>query len=144
MPPAPRATADRLHSAAIHLLRRLRTTDVETGLTAPRASVLSVLVYGGPATLTALARVEQVRPPTMTRLIGQLEREGLVRRTEDSSDRRLRWIHPTPRGRRLLHLGRSRRVGSLQAGIDRLSASQQRRLERALPVLEALANPPSS
>lgn len=144
MPPAPRATADRLHSAAIHLLRRLRTTDVETGLTAPRASVLSVLVYGGPATLTALARVEQVRPPTMTRLIGQLEREGLVRRTEDPSDRRLRWIHPTPRGRRLLHLGRRLRVGSLQAGIDRLSASQQRNLERALPVLESLANPPSS
>ena len=48
-------TADRLHSAAIHLLRRLRREDAATGLSAPRLSALSVVVFGGPLTLGELA-----------------------------------------------------------------------------------------
>src|SRR3954469_5829393 len=64
-----RAVADRLHSAAIHLLRRLRAADAASGLTAPRLSALSVVVFGGPQTITSLAAAEQVRLPTMTRLV---------------------------------------------------------------------------
>src|SRR5229473_2111765 len=71
-------TADRLHSAAIHLLRRLRRQDDASGLTAPRLSALSVIVFSGPLTLGALATAEQVRPPTMTRLVAALEEAGLV------------------------------------------------------------------
>jgi hypothetical protein len=60
--PAPRVTqvADQLHSAAIHLLRRVRRADVESGISPARLSVLSVLVFGGPQTLGTLARAEQV------------------------------------------------------------------------------------
>src|ERR671933_1067936 len=72
------ATADRLHSAAIHLLRRVRRQDDASGLTAPRLSALSVIVFGGPLTLGALAAAEQVRPPTMTRIVQALEEAGLV------------------------------------------------------------------
>jgi len=54
--PVNRDVADRLHSAAIHLLRRLRRQDDAMGLTPARASALSILVFGGPATLTMLAR----------------------------------------------------------------------------------------
>jgi hypothetical protein len=71
-------TADRLHSAAIHLLRRLRREDAKSGLSAPRLSALSVLVFGGPLTLGELANAEQVRPPTMTRLVTALEADGRV------------------------------------------------------------------
>jgi len=39
-------TADRLHSAAIHLLRRLRVRDRESGVAA-QLSALSVLCWGG-------------------------------------------------------------------------------------------------
>lgn len=92
--------------------------------------------------MTELARIEQVRPPTMTRLIGNLEREGLVRRTDDPSDRRIRWIHPTALARRLLRQGRRRRVGVLQAGLDQLSPADRRTLEQALPILELLARTP--
>src|ERR687883_145288 len=75
--------ADRLHSAAIHLLRRLRREDARTGLSGPRLSALSVVVFAGPRTLGELAAAEQVRPPTMTRLVQALEREGLVARDPD-------------------------------------------------------------
>jgi DNA-binding MarR family transcriptional regulator len=136
-----RALADRLHSATIHLLRKLRVTDAETGLTAPRASALSVLVFGGPRTLGALATAEQVRPPTMTRLVRDMERDGLVTRRGDADDRRVQWIHPTPRGRKLLEQGRARRVGALEAAIGRLTPSDRRVLAEALPLIEQLARP---
>src|SRR5213596_2194991 len=91
-----RSVADRLHSAAIHLLRRLRRVDEAMGLTAARASALSVLVFGGrPVTLGALAQAEQVSAPTVTRLIVRMERDGLVRRAPDPTDRRVVWLHPT-------------------------------------------------
>ena len=83
-----RSVADRLHSAAIHLLRRLRREDEAMGLTAARASALSVLVFGGrPVTLGALAQAEQVSAPTITRLIVGMERDGLVRREPDAARR---------------------------------------------------------
>src|SRR5262249_54228590 len=96
-PPAPRvrAIADRLHSAAIHLLRRLRVEDKAMGLSAPRASVLSVLVFRGPVTMSALAEAEQVRPPTITRLVDGLERRGLVRRVSDAGDGRVQLVEAT-------------------------------------------------
>src|SRR5574339_108325 len=83
------ALADRWHSLAIHLLRRLRREDVNAGLTGPRLSALSVVVFGGLITLGDLAAAEQVKPPTMTRLVRALEEEGLVRREADASDGRV-------------------------------------------------------
>jgi DNA-binding MarR family transcriptional regulator len=77
--------ADQLHSAAIHLLRQLRKEDDASGLSAPRLSALSVVVFGGPITLGALARAEQVKPPTMTRLVDALEKDGYVKRDAEDS-----------------------------------------------------------
>jgi len=129
------ATADRLHSAAIRLLRRLRTEDERTGLSAPRLSALSVVVFRGPLTLSALAAAEQVRPPTITRLVQQLERDGLLERLPDPGDRRVTRVAATPAGRRLLAQGRERRVQRLAADIARLSARDRQTLRRALDVL---------
>src|SRR3954463_14052103 len=61
--------ADRLHSTAIHLLRRVRKQDVAIGQGPARLSALSVLVFGGPKTLGELAAAEQVKPPTMSRIV---------------------------------------------------------------------------
>src|SRR5919199_1393233 len=82
----PARVADRLHSAAVHLLRLLRREDARSGLSAPRLSALSVLVFGGARTLGELAAAEQVRPPTMTRLVRALEAAGLVTREGDPAD----------------------------------------------------------
>lgn len=141
--PGPRELADRLHSAAIHLLRRLRTTDDASGLTAPASSALSVLVFGGPTTLGRLAQVEQVRPPTMTRLVAELERQGLVERRADPKDGRVTWIHPTEHARRILLEGRARRVARLEEDLKRLRPADFKRLARALDLLERVARPSS-
>src|SRR5437763_14825350 len=95
--------ADRLHSAAIHLLRRLRREDDASGLPAPQLSALSVIVFGGPLTLGELARAEQVRPPTISKLIVELERHGLVERDVDAADRRSVRVRATGRGTKVLH-----------------------------------------
>lgn len=134
-----RTTADRLHSAAIRLLRRLRTEDDASGLSAPRASALSVLVFVGPMTLGELARAEQVRPPTISRLIREMEREGLVRVVPDTADRRVKRVGPTAKGRRLLVEGRERRVRRLARALVGLPAAEQRVLDSAARSLLELA-----
>jgi DNA-binding MarR family transcriptional regulator len=131
--------ADRLHSAAIHLLRTLRRVDDETGLTAPRLSVLSVLVFAGPRTLGQLANAEQVKPPTMTRLVAALEEEGFVKRVTDASDGRVTIISATKKGEALLWLGRSRRVESLAARLDTLSKRDLLELDHAATIIERVS-----
>lgn len=130
------ALADRLHSAAIHLLRRLRREDDASGLPAPQLSALSVIVFGGPVTLGQLAAAEQVRPPTITRLVAELEADGLVARETDPADRRVVRVSATPRGARLLHEGRARRVASLADSLRGLATKDRAALERAIPILE--------
>src|ERR671919_2795330 len=92
--------ADRLHSAAIHLLRRLRVEDEALGISAPRLSVLSVLVFAGPKRIGELARIEQVEPPTMTKLVDGLVRDGLAIREADADDARAVRVRATPVGAR--------------------------------------------
>src|SRR5579859_313021 len=96
------ALAQRLHSACVPLLRRARRDDGAMGLPPGQASALSVLVFGGACTLGELARIEQVRAPTMTRMVDALERRGYVRREADASDRRRLRLSATPAGVRLL------------------------------------------
>jgi DNA-binding MarR family transcriptional regulator len=136
---APEELADRLHSAAIHLLRRLRRADSAMGLSAPKASALSVLVFGGPQTLNSLAQAEQVRAPTMSRLIAELERDGLVSKTADRTDRRVVRIAATATGRALLEEGRTRRLSQLTAALADLTSDERANLSAALAILERLA-----
>jgi len=134
--------ADRLHSAAIHLLRRLRREDDASGLPAPQLSAMSVIVFGGPITLGALATAEQVRPPTITKLVAALEEQGLVERESDPEDRRVMRVKATARGTRLLYEGRRRRVASLAASLGELAAADRAALARAVPILEKVARAP--
>ncbi len=135
--------ADRLHSAAIHILRRLRTADVASGLSGPRLSALSVIVFGGPVSLTQLAAAEQVRPPTMTRMVADLERLGLVERLVHPTDRRALRIRATAKGKKLLYQGRRRRVAHLAEAIGRLPAGDQGILRRAAELLDRIALAPA-
>ena len=136
--PNPADVAEKLHSAAIHLLRRLRRQDVASGLTAPRLSALSVIVYGGPLTLGALAAAEQVRPPTSTRIVAALEADGLVSRTPSPDDRRVTLVRATPSGAALLHEGRRRRTAQLAAQLAALPEADRATLARAADLLESL------
>ena len=110
-----REAADRIHSAAIHLLRRVRAVDTKAmGLSPARASALSVLVFGGARSLTELAEAERVTPATMSKLVTGLEREGLVRRHPDVNDARAIRIEPTAKARRILERGRASRLDLLE------------------------------
>jgi DNA-binding MarR family transcriptional regulator len=129
------ALADRWHSLAIHLLRRLRREDVKAGLTGPRLSALSVIVFGGPITLGDLAAAEQVKPPTITRLVRALEAEGLVRRESDPSDGRVVRLRATARGESLLSAGRARRVRRLAEPLTSLTADERATLQNAAEIL---------
>lgn len=131
--------ADRLHSAAIHLLRSLRRVDDQSGLSAPRLSALSVVIFAGPMRLGDLARAEQVRPPTMTRLVQELEKDGLVRRRSDAADGRAFRIEATAKGRRLLMRGRRRRVEALMARIAALAKTERDAVREAIDVIERLS-----
>src|SRR5437588_7367070 len=93
--PAVLVLSDRLHSTAIHLLRRVRKQDVATGEGPARLSALSVLVFGGPKTLGELATAEQVKPPTMSRIVAGLARSQLVEITADPHDARRLHIRAT-------------------------------------------------
>jgi len=120
-------TADRLHSAAIHLLRRLRVRDRESGIGPAQLSALSVLVFGGPRSLGELADAEQVRPPTMSRIVSGLQRAGLVKREATEDGRRVRLL-ATPKGSKMLWEGRKRRIESLANALELLGETERGRL----------------
>ncbi len=136
--PSVTAVADRLHSAAVHLLRRVRKQDIQTGIGPAQLSALSVLVFAGPLTLKVLAAAEQVKPPTMSRIVVGLERQGLARRRVDLRDRRALRLYATPKGIRILQLGRRRRILYLAARLRPLKARDLATLNRAAYLLERL------
>ena len=128
--------ADRLHAAAIHLLRRLRVEDEALGISAPRLSALSVLVFGGPLRIGELAQIEQVEPPTMTRLVDGLERDGYVTRSSDPDDARAVRVVATHRGRDALLEGRRRRVEAFTVLLSSLPQRELATLARGVGALE--------
>jgi DNA-binding MarR family transcriptional regulator len=128
--------ADKLHSASIHLLRRLRIQDLASGVGPAKLSALSVLVFSRrPLSLAELAEAEQVKNPTMSRLVSEMQRDGLVRIAAAKEDARSIRITPTARGRELLLAGKKRRVDSLAHAVESLSSVELGQLEGGLELL---------
>ena len=135
------ALADRLHSTAIYLLRLVRGQDAASGIGPARLSALSVVVFGGPISLNDLARAEQVRPPTMSRIVDALVKGGLVRRKVNAQDRRAVVIEATAKGGKVLQQGRNRRVKFLAMHLSRLNRSELLEIERALQSIQRALRP---
>jgi DNA-binding MarR family transcriptional regulator len=132
------AVADRLHSAAIHLLRRVRKQDVATGEGPARLSALSVLVFGGPKTLGELAAMEQVKPPTMSRIVAGLAKSRLIDIAVDPADARRMQISATARGKSILQKGRERRIAYLASQLNRLTGEELKELGDAVEILNRI------
>ena len=130
--------ANRLNSAAIHLLRRIGRDDAADGVTGARLSALSVIVYGGPQTVSELARKERVATPTMTRIVDALVREGLARREAAAGDRRVVKLSATRQGRRLMERGRARRIRRLAQELKSLEKRDLDAVEKAIELLARL------
>ena len=126
---------ERFHHLAIAMLRRMRRVDEAGGLSGPRASALSVLVFRGPQSLGALAAAEGVKPPTMSRLVKAMQDEGLVAMGLSAADRRAVRIAATARGRKLMLEGRSRRLAEIRRLLRGASARERAALETVVEML---------
>ncbi|MGH2977834.1 MAG: MarR family winged helix-turn-helix transcriptional regulator [Gaiellaceae bacterium] len=132
-----RQAADRIHSAAIHLLRHVRKVDAGAmGISPARASALSVLVFGGARSLTELAEAEQVTAATMSKLVAALERDGFVRRYPDVNDARAIRIEASAKARRTLERGRARRLDVLERLLAGASNAEVEAVRTAAEVME--------
>jgi DNA-binding MarR family transcriptional regulator len=131
----PAAVADALHSAAIRLLRLVRSEDAKAGIGPAQLSALSVLVFSGGKTLGELAAVEQVRPPTMSRIADGLVQRHLAQRVSVPGDRRAVRISATPQGRKLLLAGKARRVRALTKRLENLTKEELSILQRAAQLM---------
>jgi DNA-binding MarR family transcriptional regulator len=131
--------ASALNSGAIHLLRGLAAVDRQAGLTPARLSALSVIVFGGPRSLGALAAAEGVAGPTMTRIVDGLVSAGLAQRAPDPRDGRAVVIAPTAAGDSLMRAAAGRRIAAIAAALATLPAADRRRLVAAAGLLDQVA-----
>lgn len=130
--------AGRYVTVAVQLTRWLRAMDPRPALTGAQASALAVIVYAGEITPSRLAELEEVKRPTVARLLTQLESLGAIKRTVSKKDGRSAVLSATHKGRALIRDGHVRRVAPFAAAIWRLSPKEQHVIMQALPVLEAL------
>jgi len=135
-----RTAASALNSGAIHLLRSLGAVDRQAGLTPARLSALSVLVFGGPRTLGALAAAEGVAGPTMTRIVDGLIAEGLAERRPHPVDGRAVSVAATEAGEVLMRAAQRRRIDALAAAMASLPAAAQLEIVSTAPLLDLLAS----
>ena len=133
-----RETADRIHSASIHLLRRVAREDAAVGVSPARLSALSVLVFAGPKTVSELAAMERVKVPTMSRLVAAMEGEGLVRRDPHGTDARAVVLSATAKGRRVLDRGRDLRLSLLERLLSSASAHELATVREAAEIVDRL------
>jgi DNA-binding MarR family transcriptional regulator len=127
-----------MHSASIHLLRRVSREDSGAGVSPPRLSALSVLVFAGPKTMSELAVMERVKVPTMSRLVAAMEEEGLVRRERHGTDARSVVLHPTAKGRRILERARELRLGVLESLLSTATAKEIETVREAAEIVDRL------
>lgn len=130
-----------LRLAVMRLARRLRQQG-HGEATPSMLSALSTLEQAGPMTLGELAAIERITPPSLTRILGRLEEEGLVERHVHRDDRRVSLVSAAAAGRNLLERNRSRKDAYLAARIRELTGEDRGRLRAALPVLEGLVERP--
>lgn len=126
-----------LRLSATRLARRLRQ-EAHSGLTPSRLSALATIARHGPVTLGVLAEREAVAPPSITKVVAQLEADGLVQRTPDPTDRRISRVATTPAGDAFMAEDRRRRTAWLASQVAHLSDDERRRLVDALGVLDRL------
>lgn len=136
--------ADELAIMAVRLIRWLRAVDEAPRLSGPEASALAAIIYSGGLSPSALADLEQVRRPTITRTVDALAARGLVERRPDPADRRAARIVATAQGRVLWQAGQLRRIEPLSERIAALSGEERSRLEATMPLLKQITSPPAT
>jgi DNA-binding MarR family transcriptional regulator len=130
-----RRVAERLHSAAIHVLRHARQADRQSAMGPAQLSALSVLVFGGPCNLRELADAEQVAPPTITRIVAALRRGGYVRLAPSPDDARSSIVEATAKGTAALEKARAARLDLIDGLLSRSQNADIALLGKALAAI---------
>jgi DNA-binding MarR family transcriptional regulator len=141
-PPDVHELAARLNTTIVHMHRHLRRLDSDLDLPSAQASALAVLVSAGPHTIGALASIELVASPTMTRIVTALEARGLITRTRTSNDLRVVSVEATAAGKALISRALSNRLEQLAAGLAGLTPGQLRDIETAIDLLTRIRRTP--
>jgi DNA-binding MarR family transcriptional regulator len=129
--------ASRLRIAVNRLQRRLRQQSLG-GLSPAQASALGSVRRHGDPTLGELAALEQVQPPTMTRIVASLAEAGMVTRVADANDRRSARVRITPAGERALERMRTLKNAFLLRRLGELAPAEQRRATELVALFEHL------
>jgi DNA-binding MarR family transcriptional regulator len=132
--------ASALRICVMRLARRLRNErSSDADLTVSQLAALSSLDRHGSMTPRELATHERVQPPSMTRILGQLEELGLVERTPHSTDGRQVLVTPTTQATTMLREDRRRRDAWLATRLRTLTSAERDTLRAATSILERLA-----
>jgi len=127
----------RLRLTSMRLSRRLRREGGDD-ITPSQLAILATVERYGPLTLGTIAEVEGVQPPTVTRVVGWLEDEALVKLSPSADDKRAKVATVTAKGKKRLERIRTNRNAWLACRLDELSAEEREAIRQALPVLEKL------
>ncbi len=136
------ALASHLRLSVFRASRTLRR-ESQAGVSPTLLAALSTIERHGPMRPGDLATHEQVRKPTVTRILAALVAEGFVERTPDPVDRRVSWVQLTPAGRALMRAVRRRSDRYLAQRLRRLDPEDVATLERAAGILDRVTEPAS-
>jgi DNA-binding MarR family transcriptional regulator len=114
---------------------QLRSLDL-----APRhLSLLSILLFDGPLTVAELAGKLNVAPTTVSLIVGDLSRKGVLIRREDDADRRRRIIDISPESRPAISQWLSPGAHAWRHALTPLTPAQRRMFVDTLLAYEAAA-----
>ena len=132
------AIADRLRPVLLQVGRELRREAREVGVSPEQVSLLVAIKYTPGIGVRELAARERVSPPALSNHVDRLERDGLVSRTPNASDRRRVGLTLTDEGQRVLRRVRSRRTAWLATRLRGLSPEELDAVEAAIEPLSHL------
>ena len=133
-----REVAAQLHEQVLRFARELRSLHSRRGLTPERLRVLSLIAVRGPISVSALASLELVRPPSMSRMVTMLFHDGLITRTGNAADGRSVLLTATPKGLRIYKRARQKLLGRFSEALDRLDAKELETMHAFASCLERL------
>src|SRR6185312_4035120 len=128
-----------LRPSLLRLTRLIRNQRVDQSVTLTQLSAMATLYKRGAMSAGDLAACEKVQPPSMTKVLANLEERGLVRREPSPADRRQAIIAITPAGEDLLDSERRSRDAWLSRRLATLTPDERALLLRVVPILDKLA-----
>ena len=137
MTPSYSSSADvaaRLAMVIGRMNRRIRSAS--DGLNYSSLSALATVSKAGSIRLADLAEREVVAAPSITRIVADLERRGLVTRRVNETDRRAFLIEATESGEQALAAARAKRAVLVTKLLQELSPAELQAVAAALPALE--------